>query len=117
MWTARTGSPDAYRLGGRAGAQHRLLGPGHEELVSGVLRKRRGLLQQIVQSPDSAGGLDSDRRKRGAALGRKQITMPPDFEALAGAWQQGEISARAAAERLGISHQTFLRRVKEFCAC
>ena len=23
----------------------------------------------------------------------------------------------AAAERLGISHQTFLRRVKEFCAC
>ena len=56
-------------------------------------------------------------RKRGAALGRKQITMPPDFAALAGAWHQGEISARAAAEQLGISHQTFLRRVKEFCAC
>ena len=56
-------------------------------------------------------------RKRGDPLGRKQIDMPPDFAALADAWQQGELSSRAAAERLGISHQTFLRRVKKFRAC
>ena len=56
-------------------------------------------------------------RKRGDPLGRKQIDMPPDFADLADAWQQGELSSRAAAERLGISHQTFLRRVKKFRAC
>lgn len=56
-------------------------------------------------------------KKRGDSLGRKQIIMPPNFATLASAWQQGEISSRAAAEHLGISYQTFLRRAKEFCAC
>ena len=56
-------------------------------------------------------------RKRGDPLGRKQIDMPPGFAALAGAWWQGELSSRAAAEQLGISHQTFLRRAKELRAC
>lgn len=56
-------------------------------------------------------------RKRGIALGRKQITMPPGFAVLANAWQQGEISSRAAAEHLGINYQTFLRRAKEFNGC
>lgn len=52
-------------------------------------------------------------RKRGDQLGRKKITMPPDFAGLARAWQQGEISSRAAAKQLGVSYQTFLRRAKE----
>lgn len=58
-----------------------------------------------------------EARKRGDQLGRRQIVMPPNFENLASAWQQGEISSRTAAEQLGISYQTFLRRAKEFCAC
>lgn len=52
-------------------------------------------------------------RKRGDQLGRKKIAMPPDFAGLARAWQQGEISSRAAAKQLGVSYQTFLRRAKE----
>ena len=56
-------------------------------------------------------------KMRGEQLGRKQITMPPNFTALASAWSQGEISSRAAAEQLGISYQTFLRRAKEFRTC
>lgn len=55
-------------------------------------------------------------RQRGGQLGRKAINLPPHFAELAGAWRQGELSSRAAAERLGISHQTFLRRTKEFYA-
>ena len=54
-------------------------------------------------------------RRRGDPLGRKQMDMPPEFTPLVEAWQAGEISARAAAKRLGISHQTFLRRTKSLC--
>lgn len=57
-----------------------------------------------------------DARKRGTHLGRKQIIMPPGFRELAYAWQHGEISSRAAAKKLSISYQTFLRRAKELCA-
>lgn len=52
-------------------------------------------------------------KKRGVHLGRKQMTMPTEFYDLADAWRQGAISSRAAAGRLGISYQTFLRRAKE----
>lgn len=56
-------------------------------------------------------------RKRGVHLGRKQLTMPREFYDLADAWSQGSISSRAAAEKLGISYQTFLRRAKETLEC
>ena len=52
-------------------------------------------------------------KKQGVHLGCKQMTMPAEFYDLAAAWRQGEISSRAAADRLGISYQTFLRRAKE----
>ncbi len=54
-------------------------------------------------------------RKRGTHLGRRPLPMPEGFEALAQAWQRGEVSARSAAGQLRISHQTFLRRAKELC--
>lgn len=52
-------------------------------------------------------------KQRGALLGRQRLPMPEGFEKLALAWQRGEVSSRAAAVQLHISHQTFLRRVKE----
>lgn len=52
-------------------------------------------------------------RKRGAQLGRQPIPMPEGFEEMAQAWERGEVSARAAAVKLRVSHQTFLRRAKE----
>ena len=56
-------------------------------------------------------------RKRGVHLGRKQMPLPAEFYDLADAWRQGTISSRAAADRLGISYQTFLRRAKETSDC
>lgn len=56
-------------------------------------------------------------KKRGVHLGRKQMTMPAEFYDLADSWRQGASSSRAAADRLGISYQTFLRRAKETSAC
>ena len=54
-------------------------------------------------------------RMRGVQFGRKRLEMPREFDDLADAWRLGKISSRAAAERLGISYQTFLRRAKEAC--
>ena len=54
---------------------------------------------------------------RGTHFGRTRLELPEDFDRLAAAWQQGEISSREAAKQLGISYQTFLRRAKEVCAC
>lgn len=52
-------------------------------------------------------------RKRGAQLGRQPLPMPEGFEEMVRAWERGEVSSRAAAVKLRISHQTFLRRAKE----
>lgn len=57
----------------------------------------------------------AEARKRGIQFGRKRIAMPQVFVDLAMGWKRGEISSRAAAEQLGVSYQTFLRRAKEFC--
>lgn len=54
---------------------------------------------------------------RGTHFGRTRIKMPDNFDRLALAWREGEISSREAAKQLEISYQTFLRRAKERCSC
>lgn len=55
-------------------------------------------------------------KERGVQFGRERIELPETFPELARLWQDGSISSRRAAEELGISHQTFRRRAKEYCA-
>ena len=52
-------------------------------------------------------------KKRGVQFGRKKIEMPDAFRRLAADYLSGMLSARAAAAQLGISGQTFLRRIRE----
>ena len=52
-------------------------------------------------------------KARGVRFGARRMELPEDFHAVHHAWLQGEVSARMAAARLGISCQTFLRRVRE----
>lgn len=54
-------------------------------------------------------------KERGTQFGRRKIAMPQSFANLAMGWKNGKISSRAAAQQLGVSYQTFLRRAKEFC--
>ena len=54
--------------------------------------------------------------ERGVQFGRRRMELPEGFEDLARQWGAGGISARGAAGKLGISHDTFLRRAKEYCA-
>ncbi len=57
----------------------------------------------------------AEAKARGVRFGRSRIETPEGFEELARQWRAGGISSRRAAERLGISHSTFLRRVREAC--
>lgn len=52
-------------------------------------------------------------RERGVRFGPKPMEKPGEFDALFGQWQSGNLSARTAAKRMGISHTTFLRWVRE----
>ncbi len=48
-------------------------------------------------------------RARGVRFGRLPLAIPADFNTVYQAWARGEISARKASKRLGVSHQTFLK--------
>ncbi len=48
-------------------------------------------------------------KARGVRFGRPPLEKPENFPAVRLAWQKKEISAREAAQRLGVSHKTFLR--------
>lgn len=48
-------------------------------------------------------------RARGVTLGRKPMEKPKTFQAVYAQWEAGKISARKAAEALGVSAPTFLK--------
>lgn len=52
-------------------------------------------------------------RAQGVKFGRKPMKKPEGYEALREQWMRKEISARKAAEALGVSTPTFLKWVKE----
>lgn len=52
-------------------------------------------------------------KERGIKFGRRPMPRPDGFEEWKSAWQEGTVSARAAAKALGITHSTFLRWAKE----
>ena len=52
-------------------------------------------------------------KQNGVKFGRKPMERPDSLESLKAQWLRGELSARAAAKQLGVTHSTFLRWVKE----
>ena len=52
-------------------------------------------------------------KARGVRFGRPPKERPEAYEALREAWARGDVSAREAARRLGITHRTFLRWTRE----
>ena len=52
-------------------------------------------------------------KRNGVKFGRKPMERPNGLESLKEQWLHGELSARAAAKQLGVTHSTFLRWVKE----
>ncbi len=52
-------------------------------------------------------------KARGVKFGRRRIEMPEPFVELVELWRDGEITATAASEELGISRRTFMNRIRE----
>lgn len=51
-------------------------------------------------------------RQRGVHFGRRPMERPVEYELVKEQWSNKKISARMAAQRLGISHTTFLKWIK-----
>lgn len=78
-------------------------------LLSGEQKRREMRRQKQAEGIAAA-------KERGVKFGRERMELPKDFPEFARLWQEGGISSRRAAKELGISHQTFRRRAKEYCA-
>ena len=51
-------------------------------------------------------------KARGVRFGRQALSPPPEFNPIQKQWQSGALSARAAAEQLHVSHNTFLKWIE-----
>ena len=52
-------------------------------------------------------------KARGVQFGRRSLPLPESYETVHQKWKSGQLSARAAAVALGVSHSTFLKWVRE----
>lgn len=55
----------------------------------------------------------AEARKRGVKFGRQALRRPDNFKEMRDLWKRGEISLREGGRRLGVSHSTFLKWLKE----
>lgn len=77
------------------------------QLLSYVAQTEREFIRQRQAEGIAAA------KARGVRFGRKPMEHPPEFDIIRLNWENGQISARKAAIRLGITHQTFLSWVAE----
>ena len=73
------------------------------QLLSYVAQMEREMIRRRQKEGIAAA------RARGVQFGRKPKQPPAQFQAYRQAWQCGSISARSAAQALGVSHKTFLK--------
>lgn len=71
------------------------------QLLSYVAQTEREFIRQRQAEGIAAAKL------QGVRFGRKPREKPPEYGSLKELWVRGEISAREAARRLGITHRTF----------
>lgn len=77
------------------------------QLLSYVAQTEREFIRQRQAEGIAAA------KARGVKFGRRPICRPTEFENVRTEWQNGHLSARRAAERLGVTHRTFLKWAAE----
>ena len=80
------------------------------QLLSYVAQTEREFIRQRQAEGIAAA------RARGANLGRRPKEKPGNYPAVYAQWKSGALSARCAAEQLGVSHKTFLKWVQQSAA-
>lgn len=77
------------------------------QLLSYVAQTEREFIRQRQAEGIAAA------KARGVKFGRQAMERPAEYEYIKEQWQRKELSARAAAKQLGITHGTFLRWIRE----
>ena len=77
------------------------------QLLSYVAQTEREFIRQRQAEGIAAA------KAQGVLFGRRPMVRPISFSLLKEQWTHNQISARAAAKQLGITHSTFLRWVNE----
>ena len=77
------------------------------QLLSYVAQTEREFIRQRQAEGIAAA------KARGIRFGRKPMERPLEYAQVKEQWEKQEISARTAAKRLGITHGTYLRWVKQ----
>ena len=78
------------------------------QLLSYVAQTEREFIRQRQAEGIAAA------KARGVRFGRLPMEPPPEYEEVYAKWYGGSLSARAAARKLSISHQTFLKWTKKY---
>ena len=73
------------------------------QLLSYVAQTEREFIRQRQAEGIAAA------KARGVRFGRRPKERPAAYEAVCRDWEQGLLTARKAAERLGVAHKTFLK--------
>ena len=76
------------------------------QLLSYVAQTEREFIRQRQAEGIAAA------QAQGVRFGRKPLERPEQYSKVRDAWIQGKISARKAAEQLGVTHKTFLNWTK-----
>lgn len=77
------------------------------QLLSYVAQTEREFIRQRQAEGIAAA------KEQGVKFGRRPMDRPQEFTELKKRWEKNELSARAAAKQLGVTHSTFLRWVNK----
>ena len=77
------------------------------QLLSYVAQTEREFIRQRQAEGIAAA------KARGVAFGRQPMPRPENYEAVRAEWRSGRLSARKAAQLLGVDHHTFQRWAAE----
>lgn len=77
------------------------------QLLSYVAQTEREFIRQRQAEGIAAAKL------RGVQFGRKPKEKPPEYPVVLETWRKQELSAKAAATRLGVTHKTFQKRSEQ----
>jgi len=73
------------------------------QLLSYVAQTEREFIRQRQAEGIAAA------KARGVQMGRKPLAIPCEFPPIYQRWKEGQLSARRAAQELGVSHHTFCK--------